>query len=123
MVPVIYASITFLSGFIADKLGRKVTVTLFSTTCVLGYVLFVVGILNGWNPYLLTFIFNDGVTTKKVALKGSNKTAIITPGDTVKKTLIIAEYMRSARLSSYSRDSDNFMGLKYQTEIKIKIGI
>ena len=53
MVPLIYATITFLSGFIADKLGRKVTVTLFSTTCVLGYILFVVGILNSWNPYFI----------------------------------------------------------------------
>ncbi len=53
MVPVIYATITFLSGFIADKAGRKVTVTLFSITCVAGYVLFVVGILNNWNPYLI----------------------------------------------------------------------
>ncbi len=53
MVPVIYASITFLSGFIADKAGRKTTVTLFSTTCVIGYILFVAGILLGWNPYLI----------------------------------------------------------------------
>ena len=53
MVPVVYASITFLSGFIADKAGRKVTVTLFSTTCVVGYSLFVAGILLGWNPYLV----------------------------------------------------------------------
>lgn len=53
MVPVIYASITFLSGFIADKAGRKVTVTLFSSTCVIGYILFVAGILCGWNPYLV----------------------------------------------------------------------
>ena len=53
MVPVIYASITFLSGFVADKAGRKTTVTLFSTTCVLGYILFVTGILNSWNPYLV----------------------------------------------------------------------
>ncbi len=53
MVPVIYASITFLSGFIADKAGRKATVNLFSVTCVAGYVLFVIGILNGWNPYLI----------------------------------------------------------------------
>ena len=53
MVPVIYASITFLSGFVADKAGRKTTVTLFSATCVLGYILFVAGILNGWNPYLI----------------------------------------------------------------------
>lgn len=53
MVPVIYASITFLSGFIADKAGRKTTVNLFSATCVIGYVLFVAGILMGWNPYLV----------------------------------------------------------------------
>ena len=53
MVPVIYASITFLSGFIADKAGRKATVTMFSIICVVGYILFVAGILNGWNPYLV----------------------------------------------------------------------
>ena len=53
IVPVIYASITFLSGFIADKAGRKTTVTLFSATCVIGYILFVAGILLGWNPYLV----------------------------------------------------------------------
>ena len=53
MVPVIYATITFLSGFIADKFGRKTTVTGFSILCVTGYILFVVGILNGWNPYLI----------------------------------------------------------------------
>ena len=53
MVPVVYAAITFLSGFVADKLGRKVTVTAFSTTCVAGYCLFVAGILLGWNPYLV----------------------------------------------------------------------
>ena len=53
MVPVIYASITFLSGFIADKLGRKATVTGFSVTCIVGYSLFVAGILLGWNPYLI----------------------------------------------------------------------
>ncbi len=53
MVPVIYASITFLSGFIADKLGRKATVTGFSAICIVGYILFVAGILLGWNPYLI----------------------------------------------------------------------
>lgn len=55
MVPVVYATITFLSGFIADKLGRKVTVTGFSVTCMVGYSLFVAGILCGWNPYLIGF--------------------------------------------------------------------
>lgn len=53
MVPVIYATITFLSGFIADKLGRKATVTGFSVTCIVGYCLFVAGVLLGWNPYLV----------------------------------------------------------------------
>lgn len=53
LVPVIYATITFLSGFIADRFGRKTTVTLFSTLCVTGYILFVAGILKGWNPYLI----------------------------------------------------------------------
>lgn len=53
MVPVVYGTITFLSGFIADKFGRKTTVTGFSITCVVGYTLFVVGILKGWNPYLI----------------------------------------------------------------------
>ncbi len=53
MVPIVYASVTFISGFIADKLGRKATVTGFSVTCVLGFILFVAGILNGWNPYLI----------------------------------------------------------------------
>lgn len=53
MVPVIYAAITFLSGFIADKFGRKATVTGFSVICIIGYSLFVAGILLGWNPYLI----------------------------------------------------------------------
>lgn len=53
MVPVVYATITFLSGFVADKAGRKTTVTFFSATCVTGYILFVAGILCGWNPYLV----------------------------------------------------------------------
>ncbi len=55
MVPVVYASITFISGFIADKFGRKVTVAGFSVTCIVGYSLFVAGILCGWNPYLIGF--------------------------------------------------------------------
>ncbi len=53
MVPVIYAFVTFISGFIADNLGRKTTVTFFSATCVIAYCLFVAGILNGWNSYLI----------------------------------------------------------------------
>ena len=36
MIPIVYASITFLSGFIADKLGRKKTITGFSFLCKIG---------------------------------------------------------------------------------------
>ncbi len=53
MIPIIYASITFLSGFIADKLGRKKTVTGFSVLCIVGFILFAAGINNLWNPYLI----------------------------------------------------------------------
>ncbi len=55
MIPIVYAAVTFISGFIADKLGRKATVTGFSFFCVLGYCLFVAGILCGWNPYVIGF--------------------------------------------------------------------
>ena len=53
MIPIVYASITFLSGFIADKLGRKKTITGFSFLCITGFILFCIGINMGWNPYLI----------------------------------------------------------------------
>ncbi len=53
MIPLVYASITFLSGFIADRLGRKNTVVGFSVLCITGFVLFCIGINKMWNPYLV----------------------------------------------------------------------
>ena len=53
MIPIVYAAITFLSGFVADRVGRKKTVVGFSVMCITGFILFAVGINNLWNPYVV----------------------------------------------------------------------
>lgn len=53
VLPIVYASLTFFSGFIADKLGRKKTIVGASVLCVTGFILFAVGINKLWNPYLI----------------------------------------------------------------------
>ena len=78
---------------------------------------------NGFDPYLVTFCFNNGVEAKKSYLKTTNQTTIISNGDITKKNLIIAEYIRHARLTRYDKNSDNYMGKRYQTDFKIRISI
>ncbi len=53
MIPFVYSAITFFSGFIADKLGRKKTVLAGSVMCVGGFILFMVGLYNGFTPALV----------------------------------------------------------------------
>lgn len=53
VLPIVYALLTFFSGFIADALGRKKTVLFASVLSVAGFVLFAVGINKLWNPYLI----------------------------------------------------------------------
>ena len=53
VLPIVYALLTFFSGFIADALGRKKTVLFASVLSVVGFVLFAVGINKLWNPYLV----------------------------------------------------------------------
>lgn len=53
VLPIVYALQTIVSGIIADKFGRKNTICLFSCICMVFYVLFAVGINNGWNAYLI----------------------------------------------------------------------
>lgn len=53
VLPIVYALLTFFSGFIADKLGRKKTIVGASILSVTGFILFAVGINNLWNPYLI----------------------------------------------------------------------
>lgn len=53
VLPIVYAAQTLCSGIVADKFGRKTTVCFFSCICVVFYVLFAVGINNGWNAYLI----------------------------------------------------------------------
>ncbi len=51
--PVVYAALTFCSGFIADFIGRKKTIAIASALCVVGFILFAAGINNLWSPYLI----------------------------------------------------------------------
>ncbi len=51
--PVVYAVLTFCSGFVADLIGRKKTIGIASVLCVVGFILFAAGINNLWSPYLI----------------------------------------------------------------------
>ncbi len=53
VLPVVYALLTLCSGFVADLIGRKKTITIAGVLCVSGFVLFVIGINQLWNPYLI----------------------------------------------------------------------
>ncbi len=53
VLPVVYALLTLCSGFVADLIGRKKTVTIAGVLCVGGFILFAVGINQLWNPYLI----------------------------------------------------------------------
>ena len=53
VLPIVYALLTFFSGFIADTLGRKRLIIGASILSITGFILFAVGINNLWNPYLI----------------------------------------------------------------------
>ena len=53
VLPIVYAVLTLMSGFIADALGRKKTIVGASILSITGFILFAVGINNLWNPYLI----------------------------------------------------------------------
>ena len=53
VLPIVYAVLTLFSGFVADLIGRKKTITIAGILCVTGFVLFCVGINNLWNPYII----------------------------------------------------------------------
>ncbi len=53
VLPIVYALLTLCSGFVADLIGRKKTVTIAGILCVCGFILFAVGINQLWNPYLI----------------------------------------------------------------------
>lgn len=53
ILPIVYATLTLFSGFIADTLGRKKLITGASILCITGFILFAAGINNLWNPYLI----------------------------------------------------------------------
>lgn len=53
VLPIVYASLTFFSGFVADTLGRRKTILAASVLSITGFILFAVGINRLWNPYLI----------------------------------------------------------------------
>lgn len=53
VLPIVYAFLTFTSGFVADRFGRKTTVAFYASLCVIFFIMFAVGINNGWNAYLI----------------------------------------------------------------------
>ncbi len=53
ILPIVYATLTLFSGFIADAIGRKKLIVGASVLCITGFILFAVGINNLWNPYLI----------------------------------------------------------------------
>ena len=53
VLPIVYAVLTLLSGFVADLIGRKKTILIAGTFCTVGFVLFAAGINNLWNPYFI----------------------------------------------------------------------
>ena len=53
MVPFMYSGITFLSGFVADTLGRKKTIAIGSLLCVGGFLMFMLGLNKGFSPTLI----------------------------------------------------------------------
>ena len=53
VLPIVYAALTFFSGFVADTLGRRRTILSASVLSITGFILFAVGINKLWNPYLI----------------------------------------------------------------------
>ena len=52
-VPLLYASCVFISGFVADILGRKKTILLFGTLHIIAFCTFVYGLRHGFAPTAL----------------------------------------------------------------------
>lgn len=53
VLPIVYASLTLVSGFIADTFGRKKLIAGASVLSIAGFILFCIGINRLWNPYLI----------------------------------------------------------------------
>ncbi|MBR6702311.1 MAG: MFS transporter, partial [Clostridia bacterium] len=53
VLPIVYATLTFISGFIADTLGRRRTILSASVLSIVGLSFFSLGINKLWNPWLI----------------------------------------------------------------------
>ena len=51
--PFIYAASVMISGFLADKIGRKKTILIFGGICALSFVMFIISANSLWDPRLV----------------------------------------------------------------------
>lgn len=61
--PLVYACTTLLSGYVADKLGRKALEVIYGAVCGVCFCLFVAGAGAGWNPTLIGILYGLYVGT------------------------------------------------------------
>ena len=54
--PFVYAGLTLAAGFVGDKIGRKAVIVPCGFLVIAGYILFIIGCVNHWNPYLIGFL-------------------------------------------------------------------
>lgn len=61
LFPVGSAALQLVQGFMADKWGRKLTVAIMSVCCVAAFVLFFVGVRQGWSPWLVGLLCGGAI--------------------------------------------------------------
>ncbi len=54
--PIVYAVLSFIAGFIADKFGRKKVVVTCGFNVSLGFLVFILCVINHVNPYIIGFL-------------------------------------------------------------------
>lgn len=55
--PFVFAGIVLLCGLLGDHLGRKTTIGIMGGVSIIGFILFCLGCGQGWNPYLIGFLY------------------------------------------------------------------
>jgi len=51
--PFLYAGAVIISGFLADRIGRKKTILIFGSICAVSFVLFIISANSLWDPRIV----------------------------------------------------------------------